>query len=168
VEIRTPRDEDLPELLRIYNHYVVTSHVTFDIEPPSLEERRSWLQQFAPDGPHRLVVGQVGGHPVGYASSSRFRVKAAYASSVETTVYIDSDHLGLGLGLALYGALLEQLVAEPSAHRGYGCIALPNPGSVALHERLGFVRAGIFHEVGHKSGEYWDVAWYEKDLSLAG
>jgi phosphinothricin acetyltransferase len=166
VQIRPPREEDLPELLLIYNHYVETTHVTFDVAPLSLEQRRAWLAGFSRGGPHRLLVADLGGRPVGYASSSQFRTKPAYARSVETTVYVAHDRARTGIGHALYSELLARLSAEPSVHRGYGGIALPNAGSIALHERLGFVLAGTFREVGFKSGKYWDVMWYEKDLEL--
>jgi phosphinothricin acetyltransferase len=165
LQLRFPIPSDLSDLVRIYNHYVVNSHVTFDTEPLTADARRSWFEGFASSGPYRLVVAQVGPDVVGYASSSRFRAKQAYHTSVETTVYLDPDHVGRGLGGRLYGALLDLLISDPRVHRAYGGIALPNPESVALHERLGFRGVGTFQEVGHKFDRFWDVRWYERDLS---
>ena len=71
------------------------------------------------------------------------------------------------MGLALYAELLEALVNEPSVHRAYGGTALPNPESIALHERLGFKLVGTYREVGFKFDQYWDVSWFEKDVSGA-
>jgi hypothetical protein len=85
--IRPAREEDLPALVRIYNHYVATTHITFDTEPFSEAGRRPWLESFSLDGPHRLFVATLGERLVGYASSSRFRPKPAYARSVEATIY---------------------------------------------------------------------------------
>jgi len=129
------------------------------------EARRAWFEGFSECGPHRLLVAETGSGLVGYASSSRFRPKPAYHTSVETTIYLDPDHLGQGLGARLYGALLEALGAEPGVHRAYGGVALPNPASIALHEAFGFRLVGTFREVGHKFGKFWDVSWYEKDIS---
>jgi phosphinothricin acetyltransferase len=100
---------------------------------------------------------------IGYASSSRFRTKAAYDTSVETSVYLAPDAVGRGVGSLLYEKLFKALEGE-DAHRAYAGIALPNPASIGLHERFGFKRAGHFTEQGRKFGRYWDVAWYEKPL----
>lgn len=163
--LRAAEEHDLAHLVHIYNHYVEHTHSTFDTQPVTVEERRPWFAQFSRTGPHRLLVAEMQGVAVGYATSSTFRAKPAYATSVETTVYLDSRFLGRGIGVALYGRLLELLESEPEVHRAVAGIALPNSASVALHERLGFVPVGTFHEIGLKFGEYWDVQWYERDLS---
>jgi phosphinothricin acetyltransferase len=162
-EIRPASDGDLPRLTEIYNHYVVSSYVTFDLEPVTLDERREWLAQFAMTGPHRLLVAEEDGVVLGYAGSFRFRTRCAYEGTIETTVYCAPEATGRGLGSALYGALFEALRDE-NLHVAIGAIAVPNPPSIALHERFGFVLAGVMHEVGRKFDRYWDVAWYEKRL----
>jgi len=165
VTVRAAERRDLPDLVCIYNHYVLTTWVTFDTREFSVEDRLPWFEGFAAEGPHRLLVAEGGGQFAGYASSRPFAQKPAYASSVETTIYLDPACVGRGLGGPLYTALLDLLRAEPGVHRAYGGIALPNPGSIALHERLGFRRAGTYREVGFKLGGYRDVSWYEKDVS---
>lgn len=164
VEIRTACADDLPALTSIYNHYVTETHVTFDREPFSVEERRKWMGTFAQDGPYRLLVAATPGEVVGYASSGRHRGKPGYDTSVETTIYLAPDAGGLGIGRRLYGALLEALSRVEGVHRAYGGIALPNDPSIRLHEALGYRHLGTFSEVGLKFGKYWDVAWYEKAL----
>ena len=81
------------------------------------------------------------------------------------TIYLDAEHVGDGLGTRLYGALLDELIAEASVHRAYGGTALPNPQSIAMHEHLGFKHVGTYREVGFKFDKYWDVSWFEKDVS---
>ncbi len=100
---------------------------------------------------------------LGYASSSPFRPKAAYETSVEASIYLASDATGLGIGTALYSRLFEELAGE-DVRRALGGIALPNPASIALHARFGFTLVGTYTEQGRKFGRYWDVAWYEKGL----
>ena len=165
MQIRPAIPSDLPDLVRIYNHYVASSHVTFDTRPFTSEERRGWFEGFAAAGPYRLLVAEVASGIAGYSSSTRFRPKPAYHTSVETTIYLDPEHLGRGLGSRLYGELLELLASERRVHRGYGGVALPNPASAALHERLGFRLVGTFKEVGYKVDKFWDVSWYERKLS---
>jgi phosphinothricin acetyltransferase len=159
--IRPARVDDLPRLTEIYNYYVLNSHVTFDLEPATLEERRLWFKQFATQGTHRLLVAEENGVVVAYAGSFRFRSRRAYDETVETTVYCAPEAVGRGIGSALYGALFDALRGEP-LHAAIAALGLPNPASVALHERFGFQLVGVMREVGRKFGRYWDVAWYEK------
>ena len=163
VELRPARASDLTALTALYNHYVRETPVTFDVEPYHVETRRPWLEGFAPEGPHRLFVAEREAVLLGYAGSMRFRPKAAYATSVETTVYLRPESAGQGVGALLYAQLFEALRGE-DLHRALAGITLPNPASIRLHERFGFRPIGVFHEVGRKFGRYWDVGWYEKSL----
>jgi phosphinothricin acetyltransferase len=159
--VRPARVTDLDEVTAIYNEYVAGSHVTFDVDP--VADGRSWYSQFGEDGPHRLFVADQDGSIAGWASSTPVRPRAAYRRSVETTAYITPAAGGRGIGTALYEALLDAL-GPAGVHRCYAAIALPNPASVALHERFGFSEVGRFSEVGFKLGRYWDVAWFERRM----
>jgi phosphinothricin acetyltransferase len=103
---------------------------------------------------------------IGYASSSRFRPKPGYETSVETSIYLVPEAIGKGAGSRLYETLFKSLEGE-DLHRAYAGIALPNPQSIALHERFGFKRVALYTEQGRKFGRYWDVAWFEKPLGGA-
>ncbi|MDH3455367.1 MAG: GNAT family N-acetyltransferase [Gemmatimonadota bacterium] len=163
--IRQAVPRDYQAILDIYNHYIVHSHVTFDVEPFTLSDRSRWFALFAPIGRHRMFVADAGSI-VGYACSTPFRPKEAYATSVETTVYVDPAHTGKGIGRCVYESLLQALEDE-DAHRAYAVIALPNPASVRLHEQLGFHRAAVLDQAGRKFGKYWDISWYERSLEPA-
>ncbi|MGI9484231.1 MAG: GNAT family N-acetyltransferase [Hyphomicrobiales bacterium] len=159
--MRSGVPEDVPVLLDIYNHYVRTSPVTFDIEPVSLDARRKWFKQFSYDGPHQLVVAERGGQVLGYAHSTSFRPKPAYARSVETTVYVTPESAGEGIAGKLYEHLLARL-DEAGVHRAYAIITLPNDASIALHERAGFKELAVLSEVGDKFGKFWNTLWMER------
>lgn len=161
--VRPAGRDDLAALNDVYNEYVAGSHATFDVEPTSMDWRREWFGHYGRTGRHRLLVALAGDLVIGYASSSRFRPKPAYETSVEVSVYLTGDAVGRGVGTRLYSHLFESLAGE-DVHRAYAGIALPNPASVALHERFGFKKAAHFTEQGRKFGRYWDVAWYEKPL----
>ncbi len=161
IALRPARDGDLPAVVAIYNHWVETSPVTFDLEPVTVESKRAWFAGFAPAGRWRMIVAEVDGALAAYAYSHVHRNRAAYDTSVETSVYTHPDRLGLGLGRRLMKALLRELEGE-DVHRAFAGIALPNEASVALHESLGFRHVGTFTDAGRKFGRFWSVAWYEK------
>ncbi|WP_327717650.1 GNAT family N-acetyltransferase [Streptomyces sp. NBC_00490] len=165
VQVRPGVEGDLTALTDIYNHYVRETPITFDTSVFTPEERRPWLLSHPEDGPHPLKVAADADSQeiLGYATSSPFRAKPAYATSVEVTVYLAPHAGGRGIGTLLYKALFESLAAE-DVHRAYAGIAQPNEASRRLHERFGFRHVGTYREVGRKFGRYWDVAWYEKEL----
>lgn len=162
--IRPAGTQDLEAINDLYNHYVRESHVTFDDEPMTMDARREWFGHYATTGRHRVFVALDGDRVVGFASSSRFRPKPGYLTSVETSIYLAPDATGAGDGTRLYTELFKSLQGE-DLHRAYAGIALPNPASIALHEKFAFKRVALFSEQGRKFGRYWDVAWYEKALS---
>jgi phosphinothricin acetyltransferase len=162
--VRPARLDDLPALTAIYNHYVRTSAATFDVQEFTVERRRWWFDDHADTGPHRLVVAVDDADMVlGYATSSLFRSKPAYVTSVETSVYCHPEATGRGLGTLLYRRLFEELTGA-DLHRAYAGVALPNDASEALHRRVGFHEVGTYAEVGRKFGRYWDVRWFERAL----
>ncbi|MFD5265473.1 GNAT family N-acetyltransferase [Streptomyces sp. NPDC058335] len=165
VQVRPGIEGDLEALTDLYNHYVRETPITFDTAIFTPEERRPWLLSHPEDGPYRLMVATDTDSQeiLGYATSSPFRAKPAYATSVEVTIYLRPDAAGRGVGTLLYKALFEALSGE-DLHRAYAGIAQPNEASVRLHERFGFRHVGTYREVGRKFGRYWDVAWYERDL----
>jgi len=151
----------LPRLTEIYNYYVIHTPVTFDVEPYTVEQREVWFHQFAVSGRYRLLVAERNGSILGYAGTTRFRPKAAYETTVETTIYCAPEAVGQGMGSRLYAALFELLKGE-DIRRFVAGYTLPNPQSALLHERFGFKRVGVFTENGRKFGRYWDVVWNER------
>ena len=163
--IRLATIGDLPRLTEIYNHYIEHTAITFDLEPYSVERRRDeWFCKFGETRRHRLLVAVDGAEVIGYAGTMQFRAKAAYAPTVETTVYCAPEATRRAVGAMLYAALFDALRGEDIRMMVAG-ITLPNDASIRLHERFGFALVGVFHGVGRKFGKYWDVAWYEKRLS---
>ena len=161
VRIRPAVRDDLARLTEIYNYYVVHTPVTFDVEPYTVERRETWFAQFGATGRHRLLVAEDNGVVVGYAGTTRFRPKAAYETTVETTIYCDPHAAGKGVGSRLYAALFDALRGE-DIHRFVAGYALPNPATAAIHARFGFKVVGVFSENGRKFGKYWDVCWVER------
>jgi phosphinothricin acetyltransferase len=135
--------------------------VTFDVEPYTVERREAWFAQFSATGRHRLLVAEENGIVLGYAGTTRFRPKAAYETTVETTIYCAPEAIGKGLGKRLYAELFVVLKGE-DIHRFVAVYVLPNPATEALHRRFGFRVVGVLSENGRKFGKYWDVCWVER------
>ena len=166
IAIRPAARDDLPRLTEIYNYYVLNTAVTFDVEPYTIEKRLVWFDQFATAGRYRLFVAEENGVVLGYAGTMRFRPKAAYETTVETTIYCAQEAIGKRLGSQLYAALFEAVRGE-DINRIVAGYTLPNDASAALHARCGFKPVGIYSEVGRKFGRYWDVQWTERPLKLS-
>jgi phosphinothricin acetyltransferase len=160
--IRDATPDDFGRINDIYNWTIVDNHVSFDTEPFDLERRRAWWEVRGPEL-SCLVAAADDGHVVGVAYSSTYRPKTAYRSSVETTIVLDIEHRGRGLGSRLLGALLERL-REQEVHLAVAIVALPNDASTALHRSLGYRSVGVLHEVGFKLGRHWDTELFELRL----
>jgi|SRR5580704_2515684 phosphinothricin acetyltransferase len=163
--IRPATRADLPRLTEIYNYYIANTPITFDVDPYTVETRMPWFEEHSETGRHRLLVAEENGIVIGYASSGRFRSKAAYDPSVESSIYCAPEATGRGLGSKLYAALFEALDAE-DINRIVAGVTIPNDASLALHRRFGFRAIGTFTEVGRKFGRFWDVSWLERPRKI--
>jgi phosphinothricin acetyltransferase len=153
---------DAEAISRIYNHYVRQTIVTFEDQPVLPAEMTQRIQDIA-SASLPWLVAEAEGRLVGYAYGSPWRRRSAYRFSVETTVYLAADALRRGTGTSLYRVLLGEL-RRLGFHVVIGAIALPNPASVALHEKLGFAKVAHFPEVGFKFGQWIDVGYWELAL----
>ena len=163
IQIREAEQGDLPALLDIYNHYVRETVITFDIEPRTLAQRQAWFDSFAPTGRYRCFVAIREGRVLGWASSHRYNDRAAYDTTVSSSIYLAPEACGQGLGRRLYATLFEALAGE-DIHRLVVGITLPNQASVGLHRSFGFEPVGVYREVGRKFGRFWDVAAWLKSF----
>lgn len=164
-EIRPIKPADYREIVSIYNYYIENTPTTFDLESFTVESRTAWFEQFDLNSRYVCFVAIDQGQVQGYANSSRFRAKAAYDTSVESSVYLHPEAQGRGLGGRLYGRLFDHLGQRKDVHKIYAAVTLPNDASIALHEKVGFEPCGLFKEVGFKFDQYWNVQWLEKRAS---
>ena len=162
VSIRPAVADDLGEIAAIYNHEIVNSTATFDLEPPTLAYWEARLVSPHP-GDHLLVAVDPDEDVVGYAYSASYRPRPAYNLTRESSIYIDPSVRGHGIGRLLYPALLDAM-ARSGVHTAVALVAAPNPRSVALHKACGFEHVGTMREVGYKFDRWVDVEWYQKLL----
>jgi phosphinothricin acetyltransferase len=162
VIIRPAVEDDLGDIATIYNHEVANSIATFDLDAPTLAYWHEKLEGNH-EGDHLLVAVDSDGDVVGYAYSWSYRPRPAYELTRETSIYLDPSVRGQGIGRKLYPALLDAM-AKSGVHTAVALVALPNPGSVALHKAVGFEHVGTMREVGYKFDQWIDVEWYQKLL----
>lgn len=158
--IRKAELKDLKDLLEIYNYEVVYGISTLDIHPKSLEEWQQWFDAHNIDN-HPLIVAEMDGRAVGYASLSAYREKEAYCSTVELSVYVDVSCRQRGVADKLMEAILDMAKTDESIHMVVSVITGGNEASIRLHDKYGFSYCGSIHEVGVKLGEYRDIENYE-------
>jgi L-amino acid N-acyltransferase YncA len=166
--IRMATEADAGEIVKIYAPYVTDTAVTFEYDVPSAEEFAQRMREILQTYPY--LVASEEGRIVGYAYATALRKRVAYSRAVETTVYVEKDNRGRGLGSKLYRAL-EAILKRQNIINLYACIAYApaedahlNNASAAFHERAGYAMCGRFTRCGYKFGKWYDVVWMEKML----
>jgi L-amino acid N-acyltransferase len=161
LQIRDAVPADIPIMMNIYNEAVRNSTVTFDLEEKTLADRQAWFAGYGKDYP--LIVAEFTGEVVGYCSLSRFRERAAYASTAELSIYIAIPHQGIGVGSKLMSEIIDR-GTKRGFHTVVSGINNGNQASIKLHEKFGFQHVGHLREVGRKFGEWLDVFYYQRML----
>lgn len=153
---------DAQDIVEIYNPYITDTMITFEEEPVSVSELKRRIEKVQTLG-LPWICGEVDGNLAGYAYATRWRERSAYRYTAESVIYLKKELAGQGYGSQLYTALIENLKSA-GIHVVIGVIALPNPASVALHEKLGFTKVAHFAEVGFKFGNWLDVDYWQRML----
>lgn len=165
IAIRDALQTDAAEIAAIYNTYVLGSTATFELEAVDADEMARRIGAVEEAGlPWLVATGDRAA--CGYAYAAPWKARAAYARTVETSIYLAEGARGTGLGKRLYAALLERLRGI-DLHVAIGGVALPNPASVQLHEGFGFEPVGRFREVGRKFDAWVDVGYWQLRLDAA-
>jgi phosphinothricin acetyltransferase len=147
----------------IYAPIVRDTAISFELEPPSVEEMAQRIAKTMDAGLPWLVL-EHDGAVLGYVYAAKHRGdRPAYQWSVEVSVYIHESARGVGAGRALYTSLFSVLAFQ-HIQNAYAGATLPNPASVAIHESFGFRRVGIYEEVGYKLDRWHDTIWWVKRL----
>ena len=160
--IRSASPADAEALATIYNPYLEETIVTFEEEPVAVADMASRIEE-SRSSELPWLVAECGGRVVGYAHAGKWKGRCAYRYAVEISAYIARSHHGMGIGFLLYTELFR-ILREQGIHTVIGGIALPNPASVALHEKFGLRKVAHFHEVGFKFGQWVDVGYWQCTL----
>jgi phosphinothricin acetyltransferase len=156
--IRPVQLSDAEPISSIYNEYVANSRSTFEENPVTVDEMNARIQKITKNYP--WLVYEMDGKVIGYTYATKWKERSAYRYTVETGIYLDSNHLGKGVGSSLKGAMINEL-REKSFHSVISGIALPNPASIAMCEKFGFEKIAHFKEVGFKLNKWVDVGYWQ-------
>ena len=162
VHIRPATATDAATCADIYRPFVTDNWVSFELDAP---DEAKMAERIATYGASHawLIAETADGAIAGYAYASPHRTRAAYATSIDVAVYVDPAFARQGVGRALYEALFP-MMKDKGFHAAFAGIALPNDGSIGLHEAAGFTFIGIYREVGWKMDGWRDVGWWQKLL----
>lgn len=160
--IRSASIADASAIQAIYAPFVERSAISFEDNPPSVEEMARRIARSLEAYPY--LVAERAGKIVGFAYAGPHRTRSAYRWSVDVSAYVAIAAQRSGLGRALYHELFSRL-ADRGYHAAFAGIALPNPASIALHQALGFEPVGVYREVGFKFGRWHDVSWWQRLLT---
>lgn len=158
--IRPATGADAAAVAQIYNYYIANTVVTFEEERCPEDAMAGRMRDAQAADLPWLVAEDESGEVVGYAYASKWNGRCSYRHSVEVTVYLSPGAVACGWGSRLYESLFAEL-RKCSKHVLIAGIALPNPGSVALHEKFGMEQVGHFREVGFKMGRWLDVGYWQ-------
>jgi L-amino acid N-acyltransferase YncA len=168
-QIRSATTADAAACLAVYAPYVEHTAVSFEEDPPSVEEMQARIESGLRT--HAWVVledeAPGGGHVSGYAYAGPYKSRPAYRWSCEVSVYVEQGRRRTGAGRALYRELFDRLVERGFVVAVAG-MTLPNPASAALHRALGFEDVGTWRGIGHKAGAWHDVHWMQRTLAGTG
>lgn len=160
--IRKATLNDAAAIRNIYAPYVENTVVSFEFTVPSLKEFQERMVGIMAQYPY-LVAEDYQGNLLGYAYASPYKERAAYAWSVELSIYLAAEQKGQGIGTALYQKLFA-FIKKQGFYHAYACIVSPYEESVAFHKKLGFCEVGYFPACGYKQGAWRDILWLEKVL----
>ncbi len=159
--LRAATEKDAAAINDIYNYYVRETTSTWQTEPSTLPERIAWLKNHGPQMP--VFVAELDGVVVGWASLSPFRPREGWRFTVENSVYIHHAYQRRGIG----GLMLDQLIrsgTELGFHSIVASIDGEQAGSIKIHEKYGFVPAGVLKQAGYKFDRWLDSIFLQKFL----
>lgn len=159
--VRPIKTIDIPRVCDIYNHYILATNASFEVEPVPVAEMERRVVEFTNVFP--FLVYEEEGDVLGFCYASKWRPRPAYRYTAEVTIYLDKEHLGRGIGKQLYQELFARLRTQ-GMHSLIAAIALPNEKSQALHESFGFKQVAHFKDMGYKLNQWIDVGYWQKML----
>lgn len=160
--IRHATNADSEAIARIYNYYISHTIVTFEEQEVTPAEIARRIDGVCAAG-FPWLVADLDQRVMGYAYANTWKVRSAFRFTVESSIYLDPQHTGRGLGSMLYSELFR-ILKERGVHVVIGGIALPNEASVALHEKFGMEKVAHFRQVGYKFGRWIDVGYWQLTL----
>jgi phosphinothricin acetyltransferase len=152
--IRDALPDDVPAITEIYNEAIREGGLTGQLEPLSLDDRRTWFALHR--GRYGVYVKVVDGAVVGYSALSPYRGgRGAFDETVEISYFLAGGHRGCGYGRELITHAMER--AGGAGFRLMVAIALGcNSRSVDILVKYGFDICGRVPGAARIGGQYVD------------
>ena len=163
ITIRQATENDLPQILEIYNDIIKNTTAVYYYEPHTLEMRRQWFMEKQEKG-FPVFVAEEEGVVLGMSTVGSFRIPTAYQFTVENTVHVAAHARGKGIGKLLMPPIIEA-AKEMKMHAIIAGIDAGNEVSLHLHKSFGFEEVAHFKEVGYKFGRWLDLKFLELRLA---
>lgn len=162
IKIRVAKSEDLPAILQIVNHIILTTTTHYRYEPETAFERQEWFRKKQAAG-MPVIVAEKAGEAIGFGTYGLFRDRMGYRFSVEHSVYVHRDHQKVGVGRKILSELIR-LAKIQGMHTMIAGVDTQNQGSIEFHRKMGFVQVGHFREIGYKFDQWLDVVFLQLRL----
>ena len=159
ITVRHATENDLPQILDIYNEIIMHTTAVYYYEPHTLEMRKTWFVERRKQG-FPVFVAEEDGIILGLSSIGPFRVPTAYKFSVENTVHVAAQARGKGIGKLLMPPIIES-AKKLNMHTIIAGIDATNEVSLHLHKSFGFEEVAHFKEVGYKFGRWLDLKFLQ-------
>jgi L-amino acid N-acyltransferase len=155
ITIRKAAEKDIPAILEIVNHFILTSTAIYDYEIRTLDQQLKWFSEKTDTG-FPVIIAEIDNEPVGFGTYGTFRVRYGYRFTVEHSLYVSDKAKGRGVGKLLLSELIE-LAKLDGYHTMIGCIDGENLSSIGFHEKFGFEIAGTLKEAAYKFNRWLDL-----------
>lgn len=166
IELRTATVDDAEKLLSIYSPYVKNTAVSFEYDPPSIDEFKERIRKTLEKFPY--LVAMHDDEIVGYAYAGGFHTRAAFLHSAELSIYLKQNMRGKGIGRKLYSEI-EKMLKDKGFINLYAVVAYAEEedeyithDSVIFHEVMGYKTVGRCNKCGCKFGRWYDILYMEK------
>ncbi len=153
------KEEHLPEVLDIYNYYVLNTTVSFHTEPLSLADMRNAVLNGDVRFKSYAILRE--DELQGYVLITRHKNKQAYDASGEITIYLKPGCSGQGIGGSAL-RFIEERAVELEFHVLVATVCAENESSLKLFRKNGYEQSAYFKEIGTKFGRRLDIASYQK------
>ena len=161
--IRAAAESDIDSIANIYNEILKTSTAIYRETPVTPQERLEWMRTLqAKEYP--LIIAEVQGDILGFASYNDFRPWPGYCYTVEGTIHLRESARRCGIGSRLLAVLIKHARAA-GKHMMIAGVDSENTASRRFLEKAGAEQAGHLKEVGFKFGKYLDLVFYQIRIS---
>ncbi len=159
MQIRSANENDLEQLLTIYNDIILNTTAVYQYQPHTLQMRKEWFETKQQQG-FPVFVAEDNDSILGFSTLGTFRNWQAYKYSVENSIYVASGSRGKGVGKLLMHPLIEAAV-KMDMHTIIAGIDAANGASLQLHKNFGFEEVAFFKQVGYKFKRWLDLKFLQ-------